>query len=191
MNRLPIKTELGTCTLLWEGDRVTGFRLPDGSPHANAGSFPSAESSAGVSPAFATDAGGMPALLGAPEGTSDWVLALARRVQAHMAGDLQDFADVPFDWERVGEFQRDVYRVALGVKAGVTWSYGQVAHALGMPPGGARSVGTALGQNPWPLLVPCHRFIGADGKMTGFSAPGGIKTKLKLLALEGAQLFAE
>jgi len=168
MNRLPIKTDLGVCTLLWEGDRVAGFRLPDGRE-----------------PRVSDEHSAEPA--NAPE----WVLALARRVQAHMAGDLQDFAEVPFDWERVGEFQRDVYRVALGVKAGVTWSYGQVASALGLPPGGARSVGTALGQNPWPLLVPCHRFIGADGKMTGFSAPGGIKTKLKLLALEGAQLFAE
>jgi methylated-DNA-[protein]-cysteine S-methyltransferase len=120
-----------------------------------------------------------------------WVEALARRVASHMSGDLQDFADVPFDWELVSDFQRDVYRVALGVKPGVTWSYGQVANALGLPPGGARAIGTALGQNLWPLLVPCHRFIAADGKMTGFSAPGGIKTKLKLLALEGAQLFAE
>jgi methylated-DNA-[protein]-cysteine S-methyltransferase len=165
MNRLSIQTALGTCTLLWEGDRVTGFRLPD----------------ARERDADAASAAPAPA----------WVLALARRIEAHMAGEMQDFADVPFDWERVGEFQREVYRVALGVKPGVTWSYGQVANALGLPPGGARSVGTALGQNPWPLLVPCHRFIGADGKMTGFSAPGGIKTKLKLLALEGAQLFAE
>lgn len=165
MNRLTIKTDLGACTLLWDGDHVTGFRLPD---------------------ARERDADAA-----APAAAPDWVLALAKKVQAHMAGDLQDFAGVPFDWERVGEFQRDVYRVALGVKAGATWSYGQVANALGLPPGGARSVGTALGQNPWPLLVPCHRFIGADGKMTGFSAPGGIKTKLKLLALEGAQLFAE
>lgn len=162
MNRLAIPTKLGTCILLWEGDHVTGFRLPDGAE-------PKVEL----------------------ETAPDWVVALAGRIEAHMAGTLQDFADVPFDWERVSDFQRDVYRVALGVKPGITWSYGQVANALGLPPGGARSVGTALGQNPWPLLVPCHRFIGADGKMTGFSAPGGIKTKLKLLALEGAQLFAE
>jgi methylated-DNA-[protein]-cysteine S-methyltransferase len=165
MKRLPIQTELGTCTLLWEDDRVTGFKLP-GARERDA-------DAASSTPAPA------------------WVTALGKRVAAHMSGDLQDFADVPFDWERVGEFQRNVYRVALGVKPGITWSYGQVANALGLPPGGARSVGTALGQNPWPLLVPCHRFIGADGKMTGFSAPGGIKTKLKLLALEGAQLFAE
>jgi methylated-DNA-[protein]-cysteine S-methyltransferase len=163
MNRIPIPTALGTCTLLWEGERVTGFRLPGG--------------------------GGEPVAEGGP--APEWAAALATRVALHMSGDLQDFAEVPFDWERVGEFQRDVYRVALGVKPGVTWSYGQVAKALGMPPGGARAVGTALGQNPWPLLVPCHRFIAADGKMTGFSAPGGIRTKLKLLALEGAQLFAE
>jgi len=160
MNRYPIQTELGVCTLMWEGDRVTGFRLPDGS----------------------SPPGGP-----APE----WVVAIGRRVSLHLSGVVQDFEDVPYDWDRVSEFQRDVYRVALGVRSGITWSYGQVANAIGLPPGGARAVGVALGQNPWPLLVPCHRFIGADGKMTGFSAPGGIKTKLRLLALEGSQLFAE
>lgn len=160
MPHLTIQTELGVCTLLWEGERVTGFRLPDGDTQET-----------GPAP--------------------DWVEAIGNRVALHLAGTVQDFADVPFDWERVSEFQRNVYRVALGVKSGVTWTYGQVAHAIGLPPGGARAIGVALGQNPWPLLVPCHRFIGADGGMTGFSAPGGIKTKLRLLALEGSQLFAE
>ena len=74
---------------------------------------------------------------------------------------------------------------------GQTSTYGQLAAAIGRPLSEARAIGTALGQNPWPLLVPCHRFIGADGRMTGFSAPGGIKTKLRLLALEGVELFAE
>ncbi len=97
----------------------------------------------------------------------------------------------PTHGKQVTPFQRDVYVAALGVKPGETWSYGQLTVAIGQPISAARAVGTALGQNPWPLLVPCHRFIGADGKMTGLSSPGGISTKLKLLALEGSQLFAE
>jgi len=67
----------------------------------------------------------------------------------------------------------------------------EIAAALGQSLGAARAVGTALGANRWPLLIPCHRVVAADGKMTGFSGPGGIRTKLRLLALEGAQLFAE
>jgi methylated-DNA-[protein]-cysteine S-methyltransferase len=167
MPRLFIATPLGECALFWSGDVVTGFRLPE----VSAAKTGAADEAIDSAPA--------------------WVHELARRVQLHVARTFQDFADAPFDWSRVSEFQRAVYATALTVKAGSTWSYGQVAAALGLPPGGARAVGVALGQNPWPLLVPCHRFIGADGKMTGFSAPGGTKTKLKLLALEGAQLFAE
>jgi methylated-DNA-[protein]-cysteine S-methyltransferase len=120
-----------------------------------------------------------------------WVEAIIARVKRHLAGEMQDFSDVPYAWSGVPPFQRAVYQAALRVKAGRTWSYGQLAAVIGQPVAAARAVGTALGQNPWPLLVPCHRFIGADGRMTGFSAPGGIKTKLRLLALEGAELFAE
>jgi methylated-DNA-[protein]-cysteine S-methyltransferase len=103
---------------------------------------------------------------------------------------MQDFADLPYSWNRVSAFQRVVYEAALRVKPGQTISYGQLADAVGHP-SSPRAVGHALARNPWPLLVPCHRFIGADGRMTGFSAPGGIGTKLRLLALEGAELFAE
>jgi methylated-DNA-[protein]-cysteine S-methyltransferase len=77
------------------------------------------------------------------------------------------------------------------VKAGHTSSYGEITEAIGQPITASRAVGTALGDNPWPLLIPCHRIVSAAGKMTGFSGPGGIATKIKLLAVEGAQLFAE
>ncbi len=133
----------------------------------------------------------LPPVEGEEEYGPEWVESLVGRIQRHLAGARQDFSDVPFAWDRVSEFQRAVYETSLQVKAGETWSYGQLTTAMGQPLAAARAVGTALGQNPWPLLVPCHRFVGADGKMTGFSAPGGIKTKLKLLALEGAELFAE
>lgn len=120
-----------------------------------------------------------------------WMDAIIVRVRRHLEGEMQDFAGLPYAWNRVSAFRRAVYEAALRVKPGQTWSYGQLAAAVGQPAAAARAVGTALAQNPWPLLVPCHRFIGADGRMTGFSSPGGIKTKLRLLALEGAELFAE
>ena len=119
-----------------------------------------------------------------------WVFEIISRVQHHLTGAMQDFADLPYSWATVSDFQQRVYRAALSVKPGQTASYGQLAAASGHP-SMSRQVGRALGQNPWPLLIPCHRFIGADGRMTGFSSPGGIKTKLRLLALEGAQLFAQ
>ena len=119
-----------------------------------------------------------------------WVAGIIFRVQRHLTGEMQDFVDLPYSWAMVSEFQREVYRAALLVKPGQTASYGQLAAASGHP-SMSREVGRTLGRNPWPLLVPCHRFIGADGRMIGFSSPGGIKTKLRLLALEGAQLFAE
>lgn len=155
-------TELGPCTIAWEGHEVTGFRL------------------------LGSDEASIP-----EKDVPDWIQALIARVQRHLSGEPQDFADVPFAFSQVSDFQRDLYLAALKVKAGQTLSYGGLAKAIGQPPAAARAVGTALGQNPWPLLVPCHRFVGADGAMTGFSAPGGIKTKLRLLAIEGAQLFAE
>ena len=119
-----------------------------------------------------------------------WIIGIISRVERHLTGEMQDFADLPYSWATVSNFQQKVYRAALLVKPGQTASYGQLAAASGHP-SMSRQVGRALGQNPWPLLIPCHRFIGADGRMTGFSSPGGIKTKLRLLTLEGAQLFAE
>ena len=120
-----------------------------------------------------------------------WLAPLVTRVQKHLRQGGEDFADVPLNWESVTPFQREVYRAALNIKSGQTATYGDLARAIGQPPGASRAVGTALGQNPWPLIVPCHRFVGAGGKMTGFSAHGGIATKLKLLAIEGSELFGE
>ncbi|MCF3649625.1 methylated-DNA--[protein]-cysteine S-methyltransferase [Synoicihabitans lomoniglobus] len=118
-----------------------------------------------------------------------WVNALIARVQSHLRGEPQDFTDVAYAWHQVSDFQASIYHAALKIKSGQTATYGDLARAIGQPPAVSRAVGTALGQNPWPLLVPCHRFIGANGKMTGFSARGGITTKLQLLAIEGSELF--
>jgi len=170
-------TAFGSCGLAWNDAGLAGFVLPDVDDaqleRRLAGRNPDA--GAPVSPGNAPP----------------WVQEIIAAVQRHLAGDLQDFAGVRYDFASASDFQRRVYEFALTVKPGHTRTYGEVAKALGLPPGGARSVGTALGENRWPLLVPCHRFIGASGKMTGFSAPGGIQTKTRLLALEGAQLLSE
>lgn len=158
-------TPLGSCRIAWEGGLLTGFRLPGDAVDSTQGA------GAATPPAWVTDIMG--------------------RVQRHLQRDFQDFADLPYAFTQVGEFAAQVYRALLAVKPGQTCSYGDLARALHHPPAASRAVGHALGANPWPLLVPCHRVVAGDGGMTGFSGPGGIKTKLRLLALEGAQLFAE
>ena len=157
-------TPLGDCLIGWHNDAVTGFSLPGG-----------------IRP-FAGETVTNP---------PPWVAAIIARVQRHLAGELQDFSDVHYDFSDVPEFGHRVLQATLAVKAGRTATYGEIAAAIDEPPAASRSVGAALGANRWPLLIPCHRITGAHGKMTGFSGPGGIATKVKLLALEGAELFAE
>jgi len=86
----------------------------------------------------------------------------------------------------VPDFNRRVYEVARMIAPGTTLTYGAIAKELGAPD--ARGVGEALGQNPIPIIVPCHRVVAAGRKSGGFSAPGGVATKLRLLAIEGARL---
>lgn len=164
MPHATFSTPLGLCAIAWNDSGLTRFLLPD--PERRAGGNTEA-----VPPA--------------------WVADVIQRVQRHLSGDPQDFSDVRFDFTRVPEFVRAVLRATLNIKAGFTASYGEIATAVGQPLAASRAIGSALGSNPWPLLIPCHRIVAATGKMTGFSGPGGIGTKIKLLALEGAQLLAE
>lgn len=127
----------------------------------------------------------------ATEPRPEWLRRAIERVQAHLEGRLQDFSDVPLDWTRVSDFQRAVYLHALAIKPGYKKSYGEIAKAMALGNEAARAVGVALASNPWPLIVPCHRVVSATDKMTGFSAPGGVRTKTRLLALEGAELISE
>lgn len=120
-----------------------------------------------------------------------WIETLIARVQRHFEGDFQDFSDVPLLWSLVGDFQQSVYRQTQAIPAGQTRSYGDLADELSLKKTASRAIGAALGSNPWPLIVPCHRVLAADGRMTGFSAPGGVQTKTRLLALEGAELLSE
>jgi methylated-DNA-[protein]-cysteine S-methyltransferase len=80
-----------------------------------------------------------------------------------------------------------VYEIARTIPPGATLSYGEIAARLGMR-GSARAVGQALGRNPFPIVVPCHRVLAAGGKLGGFSANGGVATKLRMLSIEGAVL---
>jgi methylated-DNA-[protein]-cysteine S-methyltransferase len=88
--------------------------------------------------------------------------------------------------DRVPDFCRRVYAVAQNIAAGATLTYGEVAAQLG-DPSAARDVGQALGKNPFPIVVPCHRVVAARGKAGGFSAMGGVATKLRLLTIENAR----
>jgi len=105
-----------------------------------------------------------------------------------LAGDEVDLRDVPLDMAGVPEFQQQVYAVIRSLPRGVTMTYGEIAARVGAP-GAAQAVGQAMGHNPFPIVVPCHRVLGAGGANGGFSAPGGVDTKLRLLAIEGATLF--
>jgi methylated-DNA-[protein]-cysteine S-methyltransferase len=107
-----------------------------------------------------------------------------------MKGEKPDLLDVAIDDDRVPEFNRKVYEIARAVPPGQTITYGEIAQRLGDKLL-ARDVGAAMGANPWPIVVPCHRVTAAGGKLGGFSARGGQQTKLKLLAIEGAQQAAQ
>jgi methylated-DNA-[protein]-cysteine S-methyltransferase len=163
MPHATFSTPFGLCAIAWNDLGLTRFLLPD--PERRPGHVE-------MQP-------------------PTWVSEIMQRVMRHLTGDVQDFSDVRYDFSRVPEFVRTVLCATLEVKPGHTATYGDLAAAIGQTPAASRAVGTALGSNPWPLLIPCHRIVAATGKMTGFSGPGGVATKVRLLALEGAQLLAE
>lgn len=106
-------------------------------------------------------------------------------IVALLEGAAIDFADIQLDLDGTSAFQRRVYDIARGIPAGKTLTYGDIAKQLGGVEL-SREVGQALGRNPCPIIVPCHRVLAAGDKPGGFSANGGVTTKLKLLAIEGA-----
>ncbi|MET7684884.1 methylated-DNA--[protein]-cysteine S-methyltransferase [Streptomyces sp. NPDC005423] len=105
-----------------------------------------------------------------------------RQVEAYFAGARRDF-ELPLDWSLIGGFNRQVLReLAAGVPFGSVVGYGELAGRVGQPRA-AQAVGVAMGSNPLPVVVPCHRVIESDGGIGGFG--GDVETKRKLLALEG------
>jgi methylated-DNA-[protein]-cysteine S-methyltransferase len=104
-------------------------------------------------------------------------------IVAVLNGQARDLSAIPLDMRSVPSFDRQVYELARSIPPGSTRTYGALATQLG-DRALARDVGQALGKNPFPIVVPCHRVVAADGRPGGFSAPGGRQTKLRLLALE-------
>lgn len=113
------------------------------------------------------------------------IAALIASLRAFLEGEPVNFGLVPLDMASLSVFEIAVYGALRGVGWGETVSYGELARRIGADAGSARAVGAAMGRNPWPLVVPCHRVLTSDGKPGGFSAPGGGRTKRMLLAREG------
>jgi methylated-DNA-[protein]-cysteine S-methyltransferase len=162
-------TALGPVGIGWEAAGVTTVQLPEATRSATRARLiryhPDAEEAPAAPPVGVGRAiGGIVALL---------------------AGRPDDLRDVTLDMAAVPDFDRRVYDVAREVGPGHTTTYGEIAAALG-DPHASREVGQALGHNPFPLIVPCHRVLAAGGRLGGFSARGGVTTKLRLLDIEGA-----
>ena len=168
MNFALFDTAIGTCAVVWSARGLRGVQLPLSAVTATraavAKRYPSAVEA--TPPANIQHAlGGIVALLN---------------------GERRDLRDIVIDDEATPEFNRRIYAIVRQVPPGETITYGEIAERLGDKLL-AREVGTAMGQNPCPVVMPCHRVLAAGGKMGGFSAPGGVVTKLKLLTIEGAQ----
>ncbi len=165
-------TAIGACALIWEGDRIIGAQLPEHD----------AETARRRLMKRAPDAGES----GAPP---VFIQAAMAEIVALLTGEPRDLSHLPIDLSGVPAFNRKVYEVALAIPPGETLTYGEVARRIG-DPGAARAVGVALGQNPFAPIVPCHRILAAGGKTGGFSADGGVETKLKMLTIEKARTSA-
>lgn len=161
-------TAIGRCAVAWSAAGLIGVQLPEPND---------ALAERRLAKRF-------PGAVAAPPG--EVAAAAIARLQVFLAGALDDdFTTLKLDDSAIGAFERGVYRETRAIPAGATTTYGAIATALG-DVRDSRRVGQALGRNPWPIVIPCHRVTGAGGWMGGFSAPGGTDTKLKLLELEGA-----
>lgn len=128
----------------------------------------------------------------ASHGSSEWLTDpmlddAARQLTAYFVRGLQTFS-LPLAWGNVTGFRRDVLQVVAGIPFGELMSYGDIAKLVGKPASG-QAVGAAVGSNPWLIVVPCHRVIGSDRKLHGFSAPGGLVTKTWLLQHEKHEII--
>ncbi|GGH15717.1 methylated-DNA--[protein]-cysteine S-methyltransferase [Alsobacter metallidurans] len=156
-NRLVFETAIGECALAWTDRGISKLWLPGGS-------LPQGDSTYEHSPA--------------------WLAGAVDAIQRLLLGQRVDLCFIPVDLRAAPDFHRKVYVVARSIPPGRAMTYGEVAAAIGEP-GAARAVGQALGRNPVPIVVPCHRVLAAGGRTGDFSAPGGAASKLRLLAIEG------
>jgi methylated-DNA-[protein]-cysteine S-methyltransferase len=163
------ETTIGRCGIAWGERGIVGVQLPETRESATRTRllrrFPDAQE---MPPP--------PAIQQAIDG-----------IVALLHGEPADLSDVPLDMNGLPELHRQVYEVARTIPPGQTLSYGEIAARLDNR-GLAREVGQALGQNPFAIVVPCHRVVTSDGRLGGFSASGGVQTKLRMLAIEGAPM---
>ncbi len=161
------ETAIGCAGIAWNDNRLVGAHLPEPDPSVTRASLSRRNPGA-------VEAEVPPHLV-----------SVVESIRALLRGEKADLADAPIDLARVPEFNARVYEITRRIPPGETLTYGQIAIQLGDRLL-AQQVGAALGRNPWPIIVPCHRVTAANGKLGGFSARGGADTKLKLLAIEGA-----
>jgi methylated-DNA-[protein]-cysteine S-methyltransferase len=164
-------TAIGPCGLVWGAHGLLGVLLP--------------EATAGATRARAQRRFGGAQEADAPPD----IQPVMTRIVGLLSGEPDSLLDIALDTSAVPPFNLRVYALARGILPGQTLTYGEVAARLGEPQA-ARAVGQALGANPFPIIVPCHRVLAAGGRSGGFSAPGGARTKLRLLEIEGAALGA-
>jgi len=166
-------TAIGSCGIAWsESGQVVGVQLPESDERATRARMQSR-------------------FPGVPECSPPPAIeAIVRRIRALLEGQPDPLLDVPLDMSEVPDFNRRVYEITRAIPPGRTLTYGEVAARLGEP-GAARAVGQALGHNPFAPVVPCHRVLAAGTAAGGFSAGGGVATKLRMLQIEKAQLGSE
>lgn len=116
----------------------------------------------------------------------DMLAKTARQLEEYYAGSRRIF-DIPIDWSILSPFRKRALQAAACIPYGSVITYRALAKAAGNP-AAARAAGGALAHNPWGIIVPCHRVVGADGALHGFSAPGGLESKARLLRHEGLQV---
>jgi len=161
-------TAIGTCGIAWSADGIAGVSLPEVEEQRLRSRFAARYPNAAENPP--------------PPEISE---AIAR-IQALLKGEPDDLGDIVLDEAQVPQFNKRVYDIARRISPGATRTYGEIAKELGDPLL-AREVGQALGRNPFPIIVPCHRVLAANGKTGGFSATGGVQTKFRMLAIERAR----
>ncbi len=165
-------TAFGTCAIAWSEVGLTRVLLP--------------ESTRSKTEARVRSPGMEPSGSGKPEFAEEALTLLG----AYLDGSDASFESIRLDETIVTGFNASVYRALRNVPRGTTVTYGDLAEQVGQP-GAAQAVGVAMGRNPWPVIVPCHRVLASGGKVGGFSAPGGVSTKERLLALEGVRIGSQ
>ncbi len=161
-------TPVGRCGISWSMYGITGLQLPESTD---------ARTRARLLRRFPE--------LPARRPTTE-VQAAIDAIVALLSGEGRVLDAITLDMRGLSPLQCRVYAIARGIAPGATMTYGAIAAELGEP-ALAQAVGRALGNNPFPIVVPCHRVMGAGGRAGGFSAPGGLATKLRLLQIEGAR----